>query len=227
MSAQQTPLAPNATSAPRDVQMSCRCGAVRGLVANASPKTVNRVVCYCDDCQAFAHFLGRPDLLDPQGGSDIVQMAPARLTFVQGQNNILGLRLTPKGLHRWYARCCNTPLGNMVSPAVPFVGIVSAAFDVSGQSPDQIFGKPIAAIKGEYALGDPPPGSKGIGLALMVRTIAKVLGWRLKGLAWPHPFFDRATGKALYPVVSLTAEEREALRPFCGPKPAAQHPSSA
>ena len=35
------------------------------------------MVCYCDDCQAFLHYLGRADLLDALGGTDIVQMAPA------------------------------------------------------------------------------------------------------------------------------------------------------
>src|SRR3954453_17840284 len=80
------------------VQLRCRCGEVRAQVTGASPRTVNRVVCYCDDCQAFAHRLGRADLLNSQGGSDIVQVAPASLTFVQGQHRIVGMRLTPKGL---------------------------------------------------------------------------------------------------------------------------------
>ena len=78
-------------------ELRCRCGEVVGAVTNASPQTVNRVVCYCDDCQAFAHQLGRADLLDAKGGSDIVQVAPASLTFVKGQDRIAGVRLTPKG----------------------------------------------------------------------------------------------------------------------------------
>ena len=111
------------------VELRCRCGEVRGLVTAASPRAVNRVVCYCDDCQAFAHQLGRADLLDPQGGSDIVQLAPASLTFLQGRHRIVGLRLGPKGLFRWYASCCNTPVGNTLTPAIPFVGVVAQAFD--------------------------------------------------------------------------------------------------
>jgi hypothetical protein len=38
--------------------LHCRCGEVRGLVTNTSPSTVNRVICYCSDCQAFLHQLG-------------------------------------------------------------------------------------------------------------------------------------------------------------------------
>jgi hypothetical protein len=59
-------------------ELRCRCGEVRGFVADASPRTVNRIVCYCDDCQAFAHRIGRADLLDAHGGSDIVQVRPHR-----------------------------------------------------------------------------------------------------------------------------------------------------
>ena len=76
-----------------NAELRCSCGQVRGHVADPSPRTVNRVVCYCADCQAFAHRLGRADLLNAQGGSDIVQVAPAALTFVQGQDRITGLRL--------------------------------------------------------------------------------------------------------------------------------------
>jgi hypothetical protein len=203
------------------IDIGCRCGAVRGRVSDASPRTANRVICYCDDCQAFAHHLYRRELLDPHGGSHIVQLAPASLSFHNGQEHIVGVRLTPKGLYRWYARCCNTPLGNTVSPAIPFVGVMTGAFQIGGQLPDELFGRPIAAIKGEYAIGEPPPGSKGIGFSLMARSIAKVLGWRLTGQTWPHPFFDRSTRKPIYPVASLSLEERETLRGLCGPRPTA------
>src|SRR5262245_2906508 len=178
----------------------CHCGEVRGRLANASPRAVNRVICYCDDCQAFAHHLGRRDLLDAQGGSDIVQVAPASLIFVQGQHRIAGLRLTPKGLFRWYASCCNTPVGNTVSPAIPFVGIVAQAFDGGAQGADAVFGKPIGAIFVKYSIGDPPTGSKGISLSLMARAIRMVLSWRLRGRTWPHPFFARETRAPIYPV---------------------------
>jgi hypothetical protein len=202
-------------------ELRCRCGEVWGKLTNASPRTVNRVICYCDDCQAFAHQLNRADLLDVQGGSDIVQVAPALLTFMQGQHRIAGLRLTPKGLFRWYASCCNTPVGNTVSPAIPFVGVIAQAFDNGVQHPDAVFGKPIGAIFGKYAIGDPPVGSTGIGLPLMARAIRMVLGWRVRGQAWPHPFFERETRAPIYPLTVLSHSQRESLRRLCGPHPAA------
>ena len=202
------------------VELRCRCGAVRGEASNVAAHTVNRAICFCDDCQAFAHYLGRADLLNGQGGSDIVQLPPASLKIDLGREKIAGIKLTPTGLIRWYAKCCNTPLGNTVSPGIPFVGVLVSSFNLESHMPDRAFGSPIGSIKGEYAIGEAPAGSRGIRLPIMLRSIAKVLGWRLAGKAWPHPFFDRASGKPIYPVTVLLPEQRKALRPLCGPMPA-------
>jgi hypothetical protein len=175
------------------------------------------MVCLCDDCQAFAHQLGRADLLDAHGGSDVVQVAPAALSFDRGRERLACLRLGPKGLFRWYAACCNTPVGNTLSPGIPFVGISAQAF---GREADAIFGAPVGAIQGKFAVGTPPPGSTGLNLRLIARAVGKILGWRLRGQAWPHPFFERGTGAPSGPVTVLPREAREALRPRCGPKAA-------
>jgi hypothetical protein len=205
----------------KDVEVRCRCGEVVGRVTDASPQKANRVVCYCDDCQAFAHQLGRSDLLDASGGTDIVQVAPASLAFVQGQDRIAALRLSPKGLYRWHARCCNTPLGNTLSPSLPFVGVIAQAFEADGQSLDSLFGRPVGAILGKFAIGDVPAKAKGISFSLLLRVLRLTLGWRLGGKAWPHPFFERGSRAPRYPVIVLSREQREALRPLCGPRPQA------
>ncbi|HEY7084412.1 MAG TPA: DUF6151 family protein [Hyphomicrobiaceae bacterium] len=199
--------------------LACSCREVRGLVTDVAPDTVNRVVCYCEDCQAFLHKLDRADLLDGQGGTDIVQLAPASLSFVQGKERIVGLRLTSKGIYRWYASCCSMPLGNTLSPAIPFIGVVAQAFERETQKPDQLFGPPIGRIFGKHAVGRPPEGSIGFNPWLMARAIRRVLGWRLRGKAWPHPFFDRASRQPSFPLSTLSSQEREALRPLCGPNP--------
>jgi hypothetical protein len=203
-------------------ELRCRCGEVRGFVADASPHTVNRIVCYCDDCQAFAHQIRRADLLDAHGGSDIVQLAPASLTLVQGQDRIVGLQLTPKGLFRWHTSCCNTPMGNTLSPAIPFVGIVVQAFDGGAPRADEAFGRPVGAIFGKFAIDEPPAGSKRMSPSLLWRAIRMVLSWRLRGRAWPNPFFRRDTRAPIYPVTVLSQSERDALRPFCGLHPTAR-----
>ena len=202
------------------VELRCRCGEVAGVVTNASPQTVNRVVCYCDDCQAFVHQLGRADLLNTQGGSDIVQVAPASLTFVKGQDRIAGVRLTPKGLFRYHTTCCNTPVGNTLSPAIPFVGILTQAFGTDRQRSDQVFGAPVGEIFAKCAIGEPPAGSSpGLNLPLLLRSIAKVLGWRLTGKAWPNPFFRANSREPIFPLTVLSPDRRDALRKKCGPHP--------
>lgn len=202
-----------------EAKFSCRCGKVAGDLADASPASVNHALCYCADCQAFAHHLGRADLLDQRGGSDIVQVAPARLALRQGQEQIRGVRLTPKGLFRWYADCCKTPLGNTVGPAIPLVGLPAAVFETRGQAPERLFGKPSGAVFGEHAIGGPPPGSKGVSLRRMLPAVLRILRWKVTGKAWPNPFFDRASGKPRYPAAVLSRAERDALRLLCGPHP--------
>jgi hypothetical protein len=201
------------------IELRCRCGEVRGTATDLSPRTVNRVVCYCDDCQAFAHQLGRTDLLNAKGGSDIVQLAPAALSFTQGQHHIVGLRLRPNGLYRWHTSCCNTPVGNTLTPTIPFVGLLASTFDTPRL--DDAVGAPSGEIFGKYAVGEPPSGSTRLNLPLLLRAIGKMLGWRFRGRTWPHPFFSRETGAPLYAVTVLSKEQRDALRSLCGPRPSA------
>lgn len=195
-------------------EFQCRCGNVSGYVADPSPSDATRVVCHCDDCQAFAHQLGRADILDEHGGTDIVQVAPASVTIERGRELVACLRLSPKGLHRFYTTCCSTPLANCLSAQVPFVGL----FASSVAAPDHAFGASAAPILGRFAIGTPPEGSTSLNFGVIAWALWKILGWRVGGRAWPHPFFDRATGEASTPVTILTSEQREALRPLCGPR---------
>jgi hypothetical protein len=58
-----------------ELDLRCSCGRVRGIARDVAPSTINHCSCYCDDCQAFAHFLGRADaILDAHGGTEIAQM---------------------------------------------------------------------------------------------------------------------------------------------------------
>jgi Family of unknown function (DUF6151) len=49
---------------PFDLPLRCRRGRMRGVASDVSPSTGFRFVCYCKDCQAFARFLERADVLD-------------------------------------------------------------------------------------------------------------------------------------------------------------------
>lgn len=204
----------------REIELRCRCGEVGGRVAGATPRSVNHAICYCDDCQAFAHHLGRADLLDEHGGTDIVQVAPASLRFDRGMDRISGLRLSPKGLYRWYARCCQTPVGNCVDPKFPFVGIVAQGLGRDAAERDEVLGPSRGGMLGKYAVGEPPPGTVSMNWPLLGHAVRNILGWKMRGETWPHPFFERDTRAPRYALATLSREAREALRPLCGPKPA-------
>ena len=126
--------------------------------------------------------------------------------------------LSEKGLYRFYVDCCKTPIGNLIGPAIPFVGIFAQVFEGDARSRDALLGKPSGAIHGQDAIGTAPPGSKKVRLSLHLRVLRLVIGWRLTGKAWPHPFFDRTTGAPKYPVKVVSKAERDALRPLCGPR---------
>jgi Family of unknown function (DUF6151) len=80
----QTVVGMNVVRAPCDLPLRCCCGQVRGVASVVSPSTGFRLFCYCKDCQAFARFLDRADVLDAAGGTDIVQMPPGRVKLTAG-----------------------------------------------------------------------------------------------------------------------------------------------
>ena len=198
------------------IELSCSCGAVRGTVDDVDSTTVNHGTCYCADCRAFALFLKRPDILNAKGGTNIVQTAPRRVRFTQGQDQLRCLRLTEKGLLRWYTACCNTPIGNMMSARIPFVGLPRASLDAgitrSGHTTDELLGKPNSIHAREASRGPVPGAHPTAPPRMVLRAIVLMLGWWIKGLGKPSPYFDPATGAPRVQPTVLSATERERLR---------------
>jgi hypothetical protein len=185
------------------------------VLAFDSPDTGNHVFCYCEDCQAFARFLERTDVLDAAGGTRIFQISPASVRITEGADQLLCLRLSEKGLFRWYAGCCNTPIGNTLGAKVPFVGLIAAFIDASGAGVtyDELLGPSRGGFHGRSAVGGVPAGAHpGVPLGALLR-IARLMGsWWITGKGSPSPFFDAKTGSPRSPPRVLAAAEREALR---------------
>ena len=120
--------------------LQCRCGTLKGEVAHT--EVANRGVCYCKDCQAFARFLGHADeILDESGGTDVVATLASNVTITEGASALACMSLSENGLLRWYARCCNTPIGNTTRNfKLPYVGLVHSCLEKSGTSLDAAFG---------------------------------------------------------------------------------------
>jgi len=178
-----------------------------------------RAVCYCDDCQAFAHHLGRADtVLDDYGGTSIIQVSPSRLTITQGAQHLSCVRMTNRNLLRWYASCCGTPVGNTPGwPRFHFVGLIHVFLDLPalGVSAREALGLVRARIFKRFATGDQSvinamPGSF---WSFLLGGMRRILGARLTGAYKSSPFFDSA-GKPVAVPRRLTQEERSRLPPY-------------
>ena len=174
-------------------------------------------MCYCDDCEAYARYLGREDIVDRYGGTDVYQTTPSHLEINDRAEHIRCVRLSENGLMRWYAGCCRTPIGNtLASPRMPFVGVVHCFMDHAsdGRARDHVLGLPRARIQGRYAIGGVPPGAHRIApLGVVLRSLRLVVAGWLKGKHRPSAFFDPATGLPVATPDILSRSERERLRP--------------
>jgi hypothetical protein len=182
-----------------DVAIRCRCGALRGTLHQGASSPGFRVVCYCDDCQAFARFLGDEDsVLDANGGTDILQLSPARLRLAEGADRLACARVTAKGPYRWYTSCCRTPIGNTLPTArIPFLGLINACVDTGGRSLDEVLGPVSARVMAKFAVGRLPTrdAQEAFSIAHVLRLLVSMLRWRLRGDHKRSPFFDNATGE--------------------------------
>ena len=193
----------------KDLPIQCSCGALRGVLRGVSGEHGNRIVCYCDDCQTFAHFLERAaEILDPHGGTDIFQTSPVRLEITEGADRLACIRLTSRGIVRWYTSCCKTPIGNTLpTRQMPFVGLVHSCMD--SNSRDAALGPVRSRVQARYAVGDRSSldAVDGAPRGMLPRLLWMMLLNRLHGDHVGSPFFDPASGAAVATPHVLTAEE--------------------
>jgi hypothetical protein len=190
----------------------CRCGQFQAEVAN--PEQGTRAVCYCKDCQAFAHFLGLPaGMLDPFGGTDIVAVRPGNVRLLAGEEHLACMSLTPKGTLRWYTRCCRTPVGNTPRDMrLAHVGLVHTALEAPGQDLTPAFGPVKMRVNRQSAHGTPPASPPVTFLVALASYLSRLLWARATGKYKANPFFDGATGRPRVEPQVLSAEEHRALK---------------
>lgn len=190
-----------------DIALECACGKVKGTLRGASPSSGTRLLCYCGDCQAYGRFLGRDDILDPWGGISVFQAAPAHVTISDDAGALAGMRLSEKGLYRWYCAECKTPVGNSMTPSVAFVGMSTNM--MRGIDLDAVLGPVVGHIQQKSAKNGGPPFPQN-NFRVITTALRHFVGWKLRGLGMPHPFWkDRQTTRVTPRVLSPT--ERAAL----------------
>jgi hypothetical protein len=194
-----------------DFPLRCRCGQLAGRLA--SPGHAGRALCYCRDCQSFARFLGcEEEILDPAGGTDIVAASPRFVRFTAGQEQLSCMSLSGKGLLRWYAACCRTPIGNTPrDPRLPYVGLVHSCLAGTPGDIDAAFGPARVAVNTRSARGRVAPTPMRT-LAAVLKIMRNVVASRLSGKYRQNPFFQAGTSDPIVPPQVLTAAERRQLR---------------
>jgi hypothetical protein len=165
--------------------------------------------------EAFARFLERPDVLNPAGGTDIFQMPPARVKLSAGTDAVRCLRLSDKGVLRWYTECCRTPIGNTAaSPRFPVVAVVHSFMIQIGDgcSRDEVLGPPLCRIYERSAVAPLPPNAPAPpSFGVFARRASKIFAWWVLGLGRPSPLFDAHTNAPRAVPRVLTRTERAAL----------------
>jgi hypothetical protein len=190
--------------------LRCQCGMLQGHVSHT--ETVCRGVCYCKDCQAYAHFLGKPgEILDEMGGSDVIATLPQYVTFTQGIESLTCMSLSDRGMLRWYASCCNTPIGNTARDfKVSHVGLLHNCLQDPSSNLDSAFGPVRMRVGMKSAKGTPQAMGTSTTISIL-RFMARLIRARLDGSYKRTPFFDPANGGPRVSPQVLTKTERAVL----------------
>lgn len=195
----------------RDLPFSCTCGMVRGRILGASPERGTHAKCYCCDCQAFArHTDHADDTLDAEGGTAIYQTVPSRVVIDEGEEALRVLRLSDRGIYRWYAGCCGAPMANTLPrQGMPFLGLMVARL-----TGDRAAIGPVRYVAfTDGATGEPDTRGMGGIARLFAATLPRRLAAVMRGDT-ASPLF-RDGGPISAPHV-LTTEERAKAYPVGG-----------
>ena len=182
----------------RQTPFDCDCGEVSGYIDARPPHGATHAACYCADCLRAENAMGQPY---PGGrGVALVQTRPDRVHFLKGADRLGILRLSPKGLFRWYATCCGVPLFNTPPrKGVPFASLHAARVP----SPEDL-----GRVRAHLNAGEKTSGIWRAMPPVILRTLAARLsgGWKRT------PFFDEDGEPVAKPKV-LTREQRAAAAP--------------
>jgi len=195
--------------ASQSIAFSCTCGQVHGTITGVAPNKGSHLKCYCKSCQTAAHVLGDDNALDANGGTDVFQTVPSKINFAAGEDKLACLRLSPKGLLRWYASCCDAPLFSM--PNVSWLAL--AGVNIARVKPEDraAFGAIRGLNAAKHAI-DPPSNLVDFGVKrAMARLVWRAAKARVRGDS-TAPFFTSKGDIAVTPRV-LSREERQTAAP--------------
>jgi hypothetical protein len=190
----------------------CHCGSLNGEMAE--PQKAIRGICYCRDCQTYAHFLGKPrTILDSSGGTDVIATLAKYVSFKGSTKSLACLSLTENArLLRWYATCCNTPIANTLrNHRMPYVGLIHSCLGVNAAELDKAFSQVQLHLNVESATT--PPNAVPIGkLAALSKYVPALILSRVSGSYRHSPFFEGNDRRPVAMPRILTSHELENAR---------------
>jgi len=191
-------------------RFQCDCGRLRGEIRQ--PRHAMRAVCYCRDCQTYAHLLRRAgQVLDAIGGTDVVATPASNVAITAGREQLACVSLSPRGLLRWYAACCGTPIANTPRDwKLPYVGLVHTCL----RKPDPLessFPRVEMRVNTKSAHGPVPRDASLAGKLHFARMVLRLAGMRLGGAYRSTPLFSASGAPVAAPRVA-GREEVEAAR---------------
>ena len=192
------------------MEIQCDCGKFRAELTQFPKNTPGRLICYCDDCQAFLNYLKRSDLLDANGGTEIIPAYPSDIKIIAGKELVKCVRLHSQGMYRFFASCCMTPIAN-TDPTRPWAGINRRMYvNKDASQLDRELGPVKSSIMGKYAKGTPPAGTpQKFDFKGLITVMPFIIKGKVLGKAKSSPFFNK--GESIVAPKILTAEERSQI----------------
>jgi hypothetical protein len=189
-------------------RLQCRCGALRGHVSNL--RLAVRGVCYCKDCRAYAQHLGQLAAThDTAGGAEFVATQAMHVSFEGDSRQLACLSLSKRGLLRWYAQCCNTPIANTTRNwRFPYAGLLHTCLKADPAGFEQSFPKLQMRVNTGSAI-QAPPSMKFATVAALLGFMPRVMASGINGAYRQTPFFLPPAGAPRVAVQVLSRAERD------------------
>lgn len=176
------------------LKIACDCKKVTGQLANVSPHTVSRAVCYCAFCRAFHDYLGGTQSRLTTGGVDVFNISPKNVSLDTGSEQLSCVQLSKKGAIRYFSSCCHTPLFTTTpNPKIAMLSVSPVAVPElqNADKRDQIIGPVGARVFGEKASYAHLPNSSRVAVGwFLTKMVSRIIGWTLRGDAKHSPLFQ-------------------------------------
>ena len=126
---------------------------------------------------AFAEIAAHAGVADENGGTVVVASLPRHVALSGGLESLACMSLAPRGLLRWYASCCNTPIGNTIRDfRYAHLGLVHDCLESAGTDLTRVFGPVRMRVNRQGAKGR-------VAAAPVVGFTAAIARW-VSRIAW-------------------------------------------